>query len=238
MAMITPPCPPHHQEIVKRRYFLNVDLGQSVDPTALSVIEHCTYRHLRADGYLSKVVAQTYDVVYLQRLPLGLSYVAQVEEVGRLLQREPLANAGAELVIDNTGPGASVGDLFAFTGLHLVRVTITAGLETTCVGDGRWHVAKSALISLLDAKMHCGELRFAAELLEAGALRDELVDFQRKVSNAGRFTYQARVGRHDDLILSVAIGLWAAAGRPVQQPAAFGVYGTVPGVLTYGGSRS
>ena len=86
--------------------------------------------------------------------------------------------------------------------------------------------------------MHCGELRFAAELLEAGALKDELIDFQRKVSNAGRFTYSARVGRHDDLILSIAIGLWAAAGRPVQLPAMYGTYGMFPDPPTYGGKAN
>ena len=54
MAMIVPPCPLHHQEIVKRRFYLNVDLGQSIDPTAISVIEHCKYQHLRADGFLRR----------------------------------------------------------------------------------------------------------------------------------------------------------------------------------------
>ena len=94
------------------------------------------------------------------------------------------------------------------------------------------------MISLLDAKLHCGELRIASELTEAGVLAEELRDFRRKVTAAGRFQYEARVGRHDDLILSVAIGLWSLVGRPVQQPAVFGVYSnTIPGP-TYGGTPS
>jgi hypothetical protein len=93
----------------------------------------------------------------------------------------------------------------------------------------RWHVPKAVLISLLDARLHLAELRIAAELSETGALAAELKDFRRKVSAAGRFSYEARVGAHDDLVLAVAIGLWVAVGRPVQQPAAFGVYSnTIP----------
>jgi hypothetical protein len=37
---------------------------------------------------------------------------------------------------------------------------------------------------------------------------EELKDFQRKVSDACRATYNARAGVHDDLVLAVAIALW------------------------------
>src|SRR5215470_17067807 len=100
-------------------------------------------------------------------------------------------------------------------GLRPNRVTITAGLEATQYDAYTWHVPKGLLISGLDARMHTGELRIAAALGEAGALRDELKDFQRKVSEAGRATYAARTGAHDDLVLAVAIALWFATSRPV-----------------------
>jgi hypothetical protein len=56
-----------------------------------------------------------------------------------------------------------------------------------------------------------GTLRFAAELTEAGAMRDELADFRRKLSDAGRATYAARTGRHDDLVVPLVIAAWWAA---------------------------
>jgi hypothetical protein len=62
-----------------------------------------------------------------------------------------------------------------------------------------------------------GELRFAAELGEAHALAEELKDFRRHVTNAGRATYQARTGKHDDLVLAVAIALWWATERRRHQ---------------------
>jgi hypothetical protein len=56
-------------------------------------------------------------------------------------------------------------------------------------------------------------LKIAAALSDAGALQEEWKDFQRKVSDAGRATYNARTGAHDDLVLAVAIALWWATSR-------------------------
>jgi hypothetical protein len=97
-------------------------------------------------------------------------------------------------------------------------------VKQTAVGDRRWHVPKGILISTLDARLHLGELRIAAALTEAGPLADELKDFQRKVSAAGRSTWEARVGKHDDLVLAVAIALWSFVGKPKPPTAVFGRY--------------
>jgi hypothetical protein len=130
------------------------------------------------------------------------------------------------LVIDETGVGRAVGDIFVQAGMRPKRVMIASGNETTSGhGIDRYHLAKSILISNLDALLHRGVLRFAATLREAGAMADELKDFRRKVSDAGRATYAARVGRHDDLVLSVAIAAWWAS-RPPPPTAAFGVWGS------------
>jgi hypothetical protein len=167
-----------------------------------------------ADAMISKQDrTEHFDVKHLERLPLGMSYPEQVQRVGMLLQRPPL-DAGCKLVIDETGVGRAVGDIFDAAGLWPNRVTITAGQEATQQSGKRWHVAKGILISGIDARLHTGELKIAAALSDAGALQEELKDFQRKVSEAGRATYNARVGAHDDLILAVAIALWFAKNMP------------------------
>jgi hypothetical protein len=72
-----------------------------------------------------------------------------------------------------------------------------------------WHVP----ISSVDARLRTGELRMVAGISEAGALQDELKDFRRKVSDAGRYLR----GTHDDLVLAVAIALWwATSGASVS----------------------
>lgn len=199
------------------RWILGCDLGQTTDPTALCALHH---RVVPRDGWTTNEKArawkqdrtESFDVRHLERLPLGLPYPAQVQHVANVLARPPLV--GAKLVIDETGVGRAVGDIFDAAGMYPERITITAGLETTQHGGRSWHVPKGVLISGMDARLHTGELRIAAALKDAGALADELKDFRRKVSEAGRATYAARTGAHDDLVLAVAIALWFATSGP------------------------
>jgi hypothetical protein len=206
------------------RWIVGVDLGQSTDPTAICVMNHrvvplktWTLNHKNQTTRQDRT--EHFDVRHLQRLPLGMSYPVQVQHVADVLARPPL-NAGCRLIVDETGVGRAVADIFDTAGLRPTRVTITAGLETTQHGGNSWHVAKGTLISGLDARLHTGELKIAAALSDAGALQEELKDFQRKVSDAGRATYNARVGAHDDLVLAVAIALWWATsgGTTIVEP--------------------
>jgi hypothetical protein len=141
--------------------------------------------------------AERVYVRHLQRLPLGLSYPVQVQAVNDLMARPPLNGDGKtpspKLIIDRTGVGRAVGDIFSEAGLRHEAVTITAG-EAVSYSQGSHHVAKTQLISVVDAMLHTGTLRLAAALSEAGAMRDELKDFRRKLSDAGRATYAARTG--------------------------------------------
>ncbi len=200
------------------RFIMGADLGQSSDPTAICVLHHTVtpldeWDHEMGGEVKPKRSRQRsrvhYDVRYLSRIPLGTPYPQIVQQVGDLLARPPL-NEGCELVVDETGVGRAVADIFDSAGLAPTRVTITAGNETTRQGERRWHVPKSLLISTVDAMLHTGALRFSPDLTDAGALAEELKDFRRKVSEAGRSTYNARTGKHDDLILSIAIALWRA----------------------------
>lgn len=207
-------------------FCLAVDLGQSVDPTAIAVIQHHRAGRMHVHGDI-RWETDEYHIRHLARLPLGLAYPVQVSEVQRLLARPPL-DRGCGLVLDETGVGRAVGDIFDAAGLRPLKVTITAGDEQTGgYGDhGRARVPKGQLISAVDAHLHTGQLKFAADLTEASAMAEELKDFRRKVSAAGRYSYDARVGKHDDLVLAVSLGLWFFTGKPKPSKACFGVYGT------------
>src|SRR5262249_36966000 len=187
--------------------FVGVDLGQSQDPTALCILEACEEVGDPADP-----ARYVYDGRHLMRFPLGMSYPEMVRQIGTILTRAPLG-PHTELIIDETGVGRAVGDIFNQHGLNPIKVTITFGEEEGQNGVSRFTVPKKVLISNLDALMHTGELRIAQDLREAPALETELKDFRRHVSEAGRSTYQAREGQHDDLVLAVAIAAWRAVRK-------------------------
>jgi hypothetical protein len=232
----TPPTEPAFLPRQPPRYIVGVDLGQSIDPTAICVLEHErgvldpgseADRHSGLTEHLQKPAERLW-VLHLQRLPLGMNYDDVVQCVAGILARPPLDESHAELVIDETGVGRAVGDIFVKGGMRPKRISITGGTEATG-GHGldRYYVAKTVLISNLDALLHTKVLRIVEKLREAGALRDELQDFQRRVSDAGRATYGARSGSHDDLVLSVAIAAWWAV-RPQWTGPLFTNYGHVP----------
>ncbi len=195
-------------------YVLGVDLGQSQDPTALAVLHHTltpteewdVNERLRTTR---PVVEERFDVVHAERLPLGTLYPAVIEHVIDVLSRKPLRER-CHFCLDESGVGRAVADQFDDAGLNPVRVCITAGSDAQKM-DGhprRFSVPKTILISAVDARVHTGELRVAAELSEASAIAEELKEFRRNVTAAGRATYQARTGKHDDLVLAIAIALW------------------------------
>ena len=73
----------------RTRFVVGVDLGQSADPTAIAVLEYAAgvidtgsdyERHIGQTEHL-QTDAERIDVRHLERLPLGLSYPAQVQYV-------------------------------------------------------------------------------------------------------------------------------------------------------------
>ena len=195
-------------------YVLGVDLGQSQDPTALAVLHYTLTPTDEWDvndrlRITKPVVEERFDVVHAERLPLGTLYPQVIEHVVDVLSRKPLRDR-CHFVLDESGVGRAVADQFDDAGLNPVRVCITAGNDAQKL-DGhprRFSVPKTMIISAVDARLHTGELRFAAELSEASTIAEELKEFRRHVTTAGRATYQARTGKHDDLVLAVAIALW------------------------------
>lgn len=185
----------------KTYYYIGLDLGQSVDYTALAVAE----RHKHAAPQ-----RPSYDVRHLQRFPLGTGYPDIVDQVGEMLTTPPLAGQGLSLVVDATGVGAPVVDLLRRARLpgRLVPVTITGGDSVNRDRAG-FRVPKRDLISSTKVLLQSGRLRFA-ELPETPILVKELLSFQVKIDPATAHDSYAvwREGIHDDLVLAVALAVW------------------------------
>lgn len=199
------------------RFALAVDPGQSIDPTAICVVERVREPIPPEQGGVGADLFQQlgppiFHVRWLERLPLQTSYIVVVAHVANLLQHSPL-RGNCRLILDRTGVGRPVADLFTHGGLDPVSVTITAGDQEHVEADGSgWRVSKLQLISRLQAELHAGNLKIAKSLPEAAALASELSDFRVHFSDAGFSSFGARVGKHDDLVLALSLALWHLVG--------------------------
>jgi hypothetical protein len=100
--------------------------------------------------------------------------------------------------------------MFTEAKLQAIGITIVGGSTWTRVTTRQWHVAKILLVGMVQKFLQSGRLRIGAKLPHATTLQKELRDFRVKVSKAANETYESREGAHDDLVLSLAIALFAA----------------------------
>jgi len=189
-------------------FIIGLDLGQAQDYTAIVVVEQKRFQ------YEQKPIE--YHVRHLERLKLGTPYPAIVEYVKKLLESPQLRNKSI-LVVDRTGVGAPVVDMFKRSGLRPVGITITGGNSVTRDNSG-YHVPKQDLVSNLQVLLQTGRLKVAAELPEARTLVEELLNFRVKINpQTAHATFEAwREGVHDDLVLSVALACWYAEHQPAM----------------------
>ncbi len=209
--------------------FLGLDLGQSKDYSALVVVERVTppptapdvlrTHHLWRDGMpiAPPLVAQKpqYHVRNIHRFPLGTPYPEIVGDVREGMRTPDFT--GAPLVVDATGVGRPVVDMFRDAGLHPEPITIVSGVTVSKV-DGYWHVPKRDLVSIIAVLLQTERLKFAEALPMVRVLTEELLNFKVKITEAANDTYGAwREGQHDDLVLAVALAIWYAE-RPAPRP--------------------
>jgi hypothetical protein len=184
-------------------FYFGLDLGQTTDFSAGIVIE------AHGEG-----AERSYDVRYIEQFTLGTSYPTIVESVGTLLDRAPLAGDGT-LVIDHTGVGRPVFDMFVNDLRKPLGITITGGTTWHEEDYRQWHVSKIMLVSTVQRVLQSGRLCIGAKLPHAGTLQTELRNFRVKISKAANETYDAREGAHDDLVLALAVALFAGEHHSV-----------------------
>jgi hypothetical protein len=194
-------------------YLIGLDLGQAQDYSALCVVE----RTHGPDVNEPARAVNHYGVRHLHRWQLGTPYAAIVADVATLTARPPLP--GAALVLDATGVGRAVVEMFRGANLpvKLVPATITAGHEAARTPGGGWSVPKKDLVAVMQTLVQFRRFHVAPALAEAAALGRELQQFRVKVTAAGNETFEAwRERDHDDLVLAVALACWFGE-RPQRQ---------------------
>lgn len=184
-----------------RGYILSLDLGQTSDPSALVLMDH--KRDIAA-----RQARDYFNVRNLKRYRLQTAYTTIAEDVKSIMER-PELEGRCTLVIDRTGVGRPVFDIFRHLGLKPIGITIMAG-QTVKIVPGGYNVPKRDLAMCGQVLLQSGRLTFEKRAgREVETLKGELQNFQLKITTAGNDTYEAwRENDHDDLVLALLQGVW------------------------------
>lgn len=196
-------------------FCVGLDLGQAADYTALAVIEDVN--KVNPAGGTEKAL----HLRHLERYPLRTPYPEIVERVAALVRDEHLSpteydpsrmrhgSQPPQLIVDATGVGVAVTDLLKQKGLKFAPVTITGG-DRAHKAKGTYRVPKRDLVAALEVPFHTGELKVAEGLTLWPALREELLNFVKKINlKTAHDSYEHwRETDHDDLVLATALACW------------------------------
>jgi len=191
-------------------YWVGLDLGQKHDHSAMAVVEREVIVGTRRDPVTWELDKRTvYTVRYLERMPLGMSYLDVAARVARMTRDIRMTNP-CELVVDATGVGAPVVDVLrrAKTGCSLYAVTITGGDFEQCTAQG-YRVPKRDLVMGVQLLLEAGSLAVSRGLETGEELLQELRAMQVSVTPRGNERFEGR-GEHDDLVLATALACWRA----------------------------
>lgn len=211
-------------------FTIGLDLGQARDYSALIVTERVQVvcGELSPDDaywYQGRRVFDEHHVRHIQRWELGTPYPVVVDNVAELLQT-PDFRRRAHLVLDATGVGGAVADMFveAYKAGRLSRywpqrITLTAGFSSAGPGRARGHQAnltahKGDVVARLLSLFERGRLMLPPGLPLADALEKELRAFKLKQGpRTGNLTFEAeRESDHDDLVIALALSVWSRHG--------------------------
>lgn len=193
------------------KFFVGVDLGQAQDYTAICVLER-----LKSSTEANKKQF-TYHLRHLERVR-GMPYQSIVDRVAKLMHT-PELEGETSLVIDQTGCGRPVFDMFTEGELDPVGISIHGGDATT--HDGRnWRVPKRDLVGCLQVLLQSSRLKISSELALGPILQQEMLNFRVKIDPiTAHDSYSSwRDGDHDDLVLAISLACWYAESGPKPVP--------------------
>ena len=184
-------------------YIVGVDLGQSQDYTAISIIRRKKITDRVHNGVKRY---RQYDLVHLERPSLGTPYPAIIDRLKDLKSR---IDGYSIIVVDAPGVGAPVVDMLRKEKLNPVPIVIHGG-QAVHTEKGSHHVPKRDLVSTLQVLFQTGRFRIAEGLSLGRVFEQELQNFKAKINIAtGHDSYEAwRDSENDDTVLSAAIAAW------------------------------
>lgn len=216
------------------KHYIGLDLGQVSDYSALVSLRReqeipeatkpraisfgeLAREHLQREVKQQPLERPRYYCNIAERFERGTPYTTLVDNVSKLFEDPKFA--GQTLVVDGTGVGRPVVDLFrkAKIKCRLLPVTITAGGASAALGQvkidefGYWHVPKKELVGGVQVLLGTSRLEVAPRLTHAATLVRELKNFSYKINaQTAHVSLESwREKDHDDLVLALALAIWA-----------------------------
>ena len=153
----------------------------------------------------------SYVVRHLQRFDLGTSYPHIVERVCAMLQRPELLGRSVTMLLDVTGVGRGILDMFRAVHVRPKAVTIHGG-QSTSVHGSEYHVSKRDLVYSLTSLSQARPVRLSLghRLPFAAEVRAEMATFTAKINpETAHESFSAwREQAHDDLLLAMSLCTW------------------------------
>lgn len=204
--------------------FLGLDLGKRSDHSALADVYRG--RRIGKNGFVERNPKgdplYRYHCSKLHRWVKGTDYTDVIDDIEAKMESDLYPNP-TRLVIDGTGVGGGVVEMFANRGipkLQIIPIMITPGSTwsrvNVCRGLNGYNVAKYLLASTMQAVFQGRHIRINKDDPNAKLLTKELMDFQVKLTPAGNQQFEHRDGQHDDIVLALAGTLWVGNLRHID----------------------
>ncbi len=201
-----------------KHYVFGVSLGVSIQPTAMALVEHKVWKNENWEPE-----TEALHLRYLERLQLDAGYPDTVERIDTVLKsaeiKDEECDENPDVIIDVTGAGRAILELFKRAEIEPIVVTITnaSGREEEIKPDD-WHVPKKELIGNLQVMYQTGRWKMAKDLELVPTLIKELRDFKMRpprLDPSDPETWRERPS--DDLVFAVALAAWRAS-RHIPTP--------------------
>ncbi len=189
---------------------VGVDIGQRHDYTAVVVAE--VEQRQDVDHYVVRLI---------ERLPLDTKYpdvalrVAQVvlnlKERSRSLE-DIDGDFMTQCWVDATGVGLPVVDLIREHGVSVTAALFTASEHLNEKPGQIVTIGKSFMVGRLQTLLQAGRLHLPITV-EAQILVDELKSYEISVTPKANATFNARSGKHDDLVCALGLAVGDGRGR-------------------------
>lgn len=199
------------------QFVIGCDLGQSVDPSTIAVLKHKPYhktieslpgsRKMREEAIR---VIHSYDLIALEKIPLGTPYPQVAERVMHYCEH-PTMLGDVDLVIDATGVGRAVYDMMQAGKMSPIGVILTGGVSASySESTTMWSLPKKDLVGALVTLYQTGRLKMNPKLPNLEEFRSQLQGFTAKLKkDSAHVSYEALTDDiHDDLVIAVALAAW------------------------------